>query len=206
MGITSAIAGLLTAALPRGFALSTRMVVFPLLLLVFVLPLVAIGVSGALSLWLLCGAVVVAGMAVAPTLITALTIGERAVPLSRVSWAMTVMSSGVVLGYATAALFGGLLAQAHGAIGAFTVTCAAVACAVLWPWSPVPGCSGCRHRERSRRRRPGWWGPSCSGPGSGRRTSARSSPSSATGTRSSAACASPTSPGPYCSVGMSAAA
>jgi MFS family permease len=131
MGITSAVAGLLTAALPRRFALSTRMVAFPVLLLVFVLPLVAIGVSGTLSLGLLCAAVVVAGMAVAPTLITALTIGERTVPLSRVSWAMTVMSSGVVLGYATAALFGGLLAQAHGAIGAFTVTFAAVACAVL---------------------------------------------------------------------------
>ena len=131
MGITSAIAGLLTAALPRRFALPTRMVVFPVLLLLFVLPLVAIGVSGTLSLWLLCGAVVIAGVAVAPTLITALTIGERTVPLSRVSWAMTVMASGVVLGYATAALLGGLLAQEHGAIGAFTVTLVAVSCAVV---------------------------------------------------------------------------
>lgn len=131
MGVTSAIAGLLTAALPRSFALHNRMVVFLLLLLVFVLPLVAIGVSGTLSLWLLCGAVVVAGTAVAPSLITALTIGERTVPLTRVSWAMTVLASGVVLGYATAALFGGLLAQAHGAIGAFAVTFGAVACAVL---------------------------------------------------------------------------
>lgn len=131
MGITSAIAGLLTAALPRGFALHDRIVVFPVLLLVFVLPLVAIGVSGTLSLWLLCGAVVVAGSAVAPSLITALTIGERTVPLSRVSWAMTVMTAGVVLGYAAAALVGGLLAQEHGAIGAFAVTFGAVVGAVV---------------------------------------------------------------------------
>ena len=44
---------------------------------------------------------------------------------------MTVMASGVVLGYATAALLGGLLAQEHGAIGAFTVTLVAVSCAVV---------------------------------------------------------------------------
>lgn len=131
MGITSAIAGLLTAALPPRFALHNRMVVFPMLLVVFVIPLVAIGVSGTLSLWLLCGAVVVAGTAVAPSLITALTIGERTVPLTRVSWAMTVLASGVVLGYATAALFGGLSAQAHGAIGAFAITFGAVVCALV---------------------------------------------------------------------------
>ena len=34
---------------------------FPVLLLLFVLPLVAIGVTGTLSLGLLCGAVVIAG-------------------------------------------------------------------------------------------------------------------------------------------------
>lgn len=131
MGISSATAGLLTPMLPRRFSLPARLVVFPAVLLGCVLPLLAIGRSGTLSLGLLAGAIVLAGAAVAPTLITVFSLGERAVPLARVSWAMTFMASGVVLGYATAALIGGVLAQDHGAIGAFCVTFVAVAAALL---------------------------------------------------------------------------
>ncbi|HET8971385.1 MAG TPA: hypothetical protein VFN19_10020, partial [Candidatus Nanopelagicales bacterium] len=130
MGITSAIAGLLTAALPPRFTYPTRLVVFPAVLLLCVVPLLVLGASGSSSLGLLTAAVVLAGAAVAPTLITGFYLGERAVPLSRVSWAMTVMASGVVLGYAAAALLAGLLADAHGSIGAFGVTFCGVAVAV----------------------------------------------------------------------------
>lgn len=131
LGLTSAIAGLLTPALPQRFRLPTRLVCFLALLLVFVVPLVAIGIAGSLSLVALGLAVGVAGVAVAPSLITAYSLGERTVPAAQVSWAMTMLSSGIVLGYAIAALGAGLLAQRYGAIGAFGVTFAAVLTAVV---------------------------------------------------------------------------
>lgn len=131
MGVVSATAGLLTPALPQRFSLAWRLLVFPSVLLVSIVPLLLIGRADGPSLWLLCVAVMVTGAAVAPTLITAFSVGERTVPLSRVSWAMTVLASGVVLGYATAAVTGGALAQAHGAVGAYALTFVAVLVAVV---------------------------------------------------------------------------
>lgn len=131
MGLTSAAAGLLTPALPHRFGLPARLVSFLCLLLLFVTPLLALGATGSRSLVALGLAVALAGVAVAPTLITAYSLAERTVPPSQVSWAMTMLSSGVVLGYAIAALAAGVLAQQHGAIGAFAVTTGAVAAGVL---------------------------------------------------------------------------
>jgi hypothetical protein len=131
MGLTSATAGLLTPVLPARFRLPARLTTFLCLLLLFVIPLVTIGAAGSLSLVALGFAVALAGVAVAPSLITAFSLGERTVPPAQVSWAMTMLSSGIVLGYAIAALTAGILAQQHGAIGAFCVTFGAVAVAVV---------------------------------------------------------------------------
>lgn len=131
MGLTSATAGLLTPVLPQRFQLPARLTGFLCLLLLFITPLVAIGATGSLSLVALGLAVALAGVAVAPSLITAFSLGERTVSPSQVSWAMTMLSSGIVLGYAIAALTAGILAQQHGAIGAFSVTFGAVVTGAL---------------------------------------------------------------------------
>ncbi len=132
MGLTSAIAGLLTPALPARFSLPARLVVFPVVLLVCLAPVLLLSWTGPMGLPALVLCILLVGAAVAPTLITGISLGERTVPLARMSWAMTVLASGIVLGYGTAALLAGSTAQAYGPIGAFAVTAGAVVGAVLF--------------------------------------------------------------------------
>ena len=120
MGLTSALAGLGTAALPRRFTPRTRLRVTTAGMVVLGAPLLfaADPVS-------LLGVLVCFGVTVGPYMITNFGLAERVVPPSRLSTVMGLLTSGVVVGYAIGSSLGGHLADTYGPTGAFAVTLAA---------------------------------------------------------------------------------
>jgi MFS family permease len=134
MGVTSALAGLATAALPGRFGLPARLRVTTAGMVVVGVPLVFVG--GPLSLL---AVLVVFGIAVGPYMITNFSLAERVVPQSRLSTIMGMLTSGVVAGYAIGSTLGGHLADTYGHAGAFAVTLAATVLAfgiALFVWRP----------------------------------------------------------------------
>lgn len=120
MGLTSALAGLGTAALPHRFALRSRLRLTTAGMVVLGVPLLF--VVGPMSLL---GVLVCFGVTVGPYMITNFSLAERVVPPARLSTVMALLTSGVVAGYAIGSSLGGNLADAHGPTGAFAVTVAA---------------------------------------------------------------------------------
>lgn len=66
-------------------------------------------------------ALLVAGFAIAPTLVATLSLTERTVPVRRLTEGMAIMHTGLVAGVAPGATLAGLVIDAHGASAAYLV-------------------------------------------------------------------------------------
>lgn len=126
LGIGSVVAGLAIAALPERVTYATRVLVTAGALLVLGLPLLWVDSLRSLVL-----VVLVLGFAVAPYMISNFTLGERAVPVTRVGAAMTLLAAATGLGYALGSATAGRLADASGHTSAFAVTVSAGAAALV---------------------------------------------------------------------------
>ncbi len=126
MGIGSAVAGLSCAALPVRFALHHRLVLFAAALAVLSIPLLLIsGVPAMIAV------MVPLGCAVGPYVITLFSMAEREVSAHKAAGVMTLLSSGLVVGYAVGSTIGGRLADSATPAAAFTVSAAAMAIGTL---------------------------------------------------------------------------
>ncbi|MFE7976422.1 MFS transporter [Streptomyces shenzhenensis] len=93
------------------------------------LPLLAAGASG--SLWALAAALLVAGMATAPTMVTAMTLVQRQTPEGRLNEGMSLVVTGLLLGIACGSAGGGWAAQHASPTAGFAVPLAAAGGALL---------------------------------------------------------------------------
>ncbi len=100
-----------------------------LLLAVAMVPLALVD-----SLWVLGGLLLVAGMAIAPTLIATMEITEASVPVSRLTEGMAILHTAMGVGIAPGATLAGLVIDSHGAPTAYLVAAAAglVGAAAAW--------------------------------------------------------------------------
>ncbi|GHH66800.1 MFS transporter [Streptosporangium violaceochromogenes] len=121
LGLSSALAGVLVPMLPASFPLARRLQVGFALLVVLSLPLAIAGGLRIGGLWLLGPLIVLPGVTIAPILVTAYTQAEMTVPVERISWVMTLLTSSVVVGYAIGALLSGTLADRYGPLAAFLI-------------------------------------------------------------------------------------
>jgi MFS family permease len=127
LGVGSVVAGLAVAALPPRFPYASRLLVAGLGLALLSAPLLVTD-----TLPRLFAVVLVLGLVVAPYMITAFMLGERAAPVQRVGAAMTLLAGATGIGYAVGSALAGRLADVHGHPGAFAVTVTAgVTAAVL---------------------------------------------------------------------------
>ena len=140
-GIGSAMAGAACVWLPAHFGLSRRYVTFAATLLLGTLTLVA-GERG----HVLPAAMAVAGVTVAPDLISLYALTERLAPADRATVALTILCAGGPLGTATGQAVAGYLADRHGSAGAFLVAPVAAAAALLLAITAVLA-----HSARTRR-------------------------------------------------------
>jgi MFS family permease len=134
------LSGLLIAALAAGSMVSgigwgtvhwriplrRRLVGVLLLLTVLTFPLVLVG-----NVWLMLPFVVVAGVAVSPSLISAFTLAEVLVPRSAVTEAFTWIGTALALGVAVGASAAGKIVDVAGANTSFLVSTAAAALATM---------------------------------------------------------------------------
>lgn len=77
------------------------------------------------SLALMGGVLLVGGLAIAPTLIAAITAVERSVPRSRLTEGMALVSTAIVAGLAPGAALAGVVTDSHGVSAAYLVPAAA---------------------------------------------------------------------------------
>ncbi len=121
MGVGSAIAGLSCAAIPARFALQTRLVSFAAALTVLVIPLLFVsGLPPMIAI------MVPLGCAVGPYIITLFSLAEREVSAQQAAGVMTLLSSGLVVGYAIGSSVGGALVDSSSPSGAFAVSALAM--------------------------------------------------------------------------------
>lgn len=125
-GIGSALAGAACAWLPARFTLRHRYVTFSATLLLGALTL-AVGDR----LHAVPTAMAVAGVTVAPYLISLYALTERIAPADRATVALTILCAGGPLGTATGQVLAGYLADSHGSAGAFLVAPVAATAALL---------------------------------------------------------------------------
>lgn len=127
MGVTSALAGLGTAALPKRFDLPARLRATTAAMLALSIPVVLLANStGSLA-----SILPILGAAVGPYMITVFSLAERVVTADRLATAMGALNSGVVVGYAVGSSLSGQLSDVHGATAAFGVTTSAALVACL---------------------------------------------------------------------------
>ncbi|WP_134739478.1 MFS transporter [Nocardioides sp. 503] len=126
LGVGSVLAGLATVALPPTFGQERRVLVSAALLLLLAAPLLVVDSVGALV-----AAVLLLGFGVAPYMIGVFSIGERAVPPTRVGLAMTLLAGATGIGYAVGSGVAGRLADDRGYTAAFGVTVLATALALV---------------------------------------------------------------------------
>ncbi|GGV10577.1 MFS transporter [Streptomyces griseoflavus] len=93
------------------------------------LPLLAAGLTG--SLWVLAGALLVAGMATAPTMVTTMTLVQSSTPEGRLNEGMTLAVTGLLGGIAAGSAAGGWTVEHVSAAAGFGVPVAASATALL---------------------------------------------------------------------------
>ncbi|MBK6013337.1 MFS transporter [Streptomyces sp. MBT53] len=125
-GVGSALAGAACAWLPARFTLLHRYVTFAATLLLGTLTLVAGDGLHAVP-----AAMAVAGVTVAPYMISLYTLTERLAPADRATAALTILCAGGPLGTATGQALAGYLADRHGPAGAFLLAPAAAMAALL---------------------------------------------------------------------------
>jgi predicted MFS family arabinose efflux permease len=106
MGVGSAITGLSCAALPARFSLAGRLLFFASTLVLCSLPLLFLsGLPAVIAV------LIPLGCAVGPYLITLFSLAEREVAAEQAAGVMTLLSSGLVVGYAVGSSVGGRLAD-----------------------------------------------------------------------------------------------
>ncbi|MFJ4715745.1 MFS transporter [Streptomyces sp. NPDC088785] len=93
------------------------------------LPLLAAALTG--SLYLLGGALLVAGTATAPTMVTGMTLVQRRTPAGRLNEGMTLAVTGLLGGIAAGSAAGGAAVEHGGPTAAYAVPVAAAATALL---------------------------------------------------------------------------
>ncbi len=134
----SGIAGLVLGTLHLRTSLPTQFRAYLLVVALVGLPFPFIGSPAVLGV-----AVFVAGVAVAPTLITGFALVERLVPSERLTEGLTVVMAGLTVGFATGTSISGPLIDRYGASTAFwVVTVSALLAALL-------GVLGTRHLRQS---------------------------------------------------------
>ncbi len=147
MGVGSAVAGLLTTRLPRGFGLASRIAVGGALLVVGGLLVAAAGPA-----YLLAPALLFLGLALAPALVSAYALAERAAPAGWGTTMMTALATANVVGVAAGAAVAGLLVDRVSPAAALLVVAVAGVLVLV-------GGLGARarpHRVGCRRTRPAW--------------------------------------------------
>lgn len=122
MGIGSAIAALSTTALPARFSLTNRLWVFAAAIALLITPLLFVNSILTLMIFIL-----PLGAAVGPYIITMYTLGEKVAPAGRMSAVMTLLASGLVIGYSIGSFTGGRLAEFSGPQSAFLAAMASMA-------------------------------------------------------------------------------
>jgi predicted MFS family arabinose efflux permease len=126
----SCAAGLLYGAVrPAGSARSRLPWCLAAMAALMTLPLLAAGLTG--SLVLLAGALLVAGMATAPTMVTTMTLVQRYTPEGRLNEGMTLAVTGLLGGIACGSAAGGWTVEHVSATAGYGVPVAAAAIALL---------------------------------------------------------------------------
>lgn len=83
------------------------------------------------SMWVMGAVLFVAGFAIAPTLISAISLAEATVPPARLTEGLAFLQTGLVAGVAPGAALAGLVVDAHGASAAYLVSVAGGVVALL---------------------------------------------------------------------------
>ena len=86
------------------------------------LAMVPLGFIG--SMWVMGAVLFVAGFAIAPTLIAAMSLAEACLPSARLTEGMAVLQTGLMAGVAPGAALAGVVIDAHGASPAYLVSVA----------------------------------------------------------------------------------
>jgi MFS family permease len=126
LGVGSVAAGLATVLLPERIGHEQRVLGSAVALVAFSWPLLLVD-----SLLGLVAVVLLLGFGVAPYMIGVFSLGERAVPQSRVGTAMTLLAGATGIGYAVGSSVAGRLVDVDGYSAAFGVTVAATVLGLL---------------------------------------------------------------------------
>lgn len=130
----SCAAGLLYGAMkPAGLRLAQCLRAMAVLMC---LPWLAAAAAG--SLTVLAGALLLAGMATAPTMVTAMTLVQRRTPADRLNEGMSLVVTGLLTGIACGSAVGGWAAEHLSPAAAFAVPAAAAGLAALIDSVPLP--------------------------------------------------------------------
>jgi hypothetical protein len=113
----SLIAGVITGLVDWRVSSATRLKWGSVGMAVAMLPLSLIG-----SLWVMGAWLFIAGFAIAPTIIAALSMVEQSVPKSRLTEGMTIVETAFVVGLAPGAALAGPIIDSHGASRAYLVS------------------------------------------------------------------------------------
>ncbi|QIG42868.1 MFS transporter [Nocardioides anomalus] len=122
----SLVAGVVTGALTFRRSTATRVKIGALGMALAMVPLSFIGSIPVMGVFLLIG-----GLAIAPTMVAAMSLTQEEVPPSRLTEGMAIMQTGVVAGVAPGAALSGVVVDASGASAAYLVSLAAGVVAAL---------------------------------------------------------------------------
>jgi predicted MFS family arabinose efflux permease len=125
-GLGSLLAGLLVGAVHIRRSLAFQVKAFTIALTCGMAPLALIG-----PVWLMGAALFVAGFAIAPGMIAALTLVQQTVPAARLTEGMAFVHTGLAAGLAPGAAIGGVVVDAAGGSAAYVVSAAAGLVAAL---------------------------------------------------------------------------
>ncbi|AKT52533.1 hypothetical protein ADJ73_02470 [Arsenicicoccus sp. oral taxon 190] len=112
----SLVGALLYGAIPVTGAIARRLRWGTLAMFLLLLPVLAVD-----HVWTFAAVVLVAGSAIAPTLITSTMLAQRLVPPSQINEGMTIVMTGMLLGVSSGSFLGGAAVEAWGASEAFAV-------------------------------------------------------------------------------------
>ncbi|MBM7169029.1 MFS transporter [Streptomyces sp. G44] len=132
------------AARPRGPLVRRHLLCGAAMTALMTLPLLAVSLTGSLAV--LAGALLVAGMATAPTMVTGMTLVQRRTPQGRLNEGMTLAVTGLLGGIACGAAGGGWAVERLGASTGYWVPVAAACTALLLSGAQACATSTPRHR------------------------------------------------------------
>ncbi|MFI6157407.1 MFS transporter [Kitasatospora sp. NPDC051170] len=119
----SCLAGVVYGGLKLTGSLATRFFLGVVFMAISMIPLVVVAhsVDGVVGLAAVGGALLIAGIAISPTLISAMALVERLVPASQLTEGMTWTTTGLALGVAVGSSAGGWVVDASGAPAGYWV-------------------------------------------------------------------------------------